>query len=181
LHYDYALAVLLLTTPLDPGELGPHLEVVKPTFLRLAVEAEILDRREESYFEGLSRDPVGDVRALRQRYEQLRSAPALAEAERFPERPLIEDMLAFNRAYRKHLALGMPVNSRHADEIRQAIHEVDQCYQVWSLLRDARCKFYYVTVRRQSLQQVSDLIGAEAFCRGQLPPHVPIWQLPRAN
>ena len=45
-------------------------------------------------------------------------------------------------------------------------------------LRDARCEHFYVTYRRQSLAQLRDLIGLEAFYTGRLPPHVPLWRIP---
>ncbi len=179
LSCDHALAILLLTTALDPADLGPHLALVKPTFLALAVEAEILDRREEQFFEGLSQDPLGDVRALQQRYRQLQKAPRLAECERFLDRNRIEHLLAFNRAYRKDLLAGLELEARYAEQFRQAINEVDQCYLVWSLLRDARCGFYYVTARRQALLQLRDLVGVDAYYSAELPPHVPSWHFPR--
>ncbi len=178
LSYDHVLAILLLNGALDPADLGAHLELVKPTFLQLAVEAEILDEREEQFFEGLSKDLVGDVRALQKRAEALRAAPKVIEANRFPDRSLIEEFLAFSRAHRKNLTLGLEQDQSHAEQWQTAIHEVDQHYFVWSVLRDARCRFYYVTVRRQALAQLRDMVGAEAFYNAQLPPHVPLWHFP---
>jgi len=178
LSFDHALAILLLTTPLKPDDLGPHLDVVKPALLNLAVELEILDRREDQFFEGLSQDLVGDIQALQQRFRKHRCFPQLAECERFPERKLIEEFLSFNRAYRKDLVLRLEIDCQRTEELRSAIHEVDQHYLVWSLLRDARCRFYYVTARRESLGQLRDLVGAEAYYRSQLPPPVPRWHFP---
>ena len=151
---------------------------MQPAFLHVAIQAEVLEPREEQYLQGLSKDPAGDCKALQRRYEALAHTPALFEGDRFPQRALIEDFLAFNRAYRKELYASLQLNPRQADDLRDAIHEVDRLHFLWSTLRDARCPFYYVTVRRQSLQQVHDLIGAEAFFRSQLPPHVPIHHFP---
>ena len=47
---------------------------------------------------------------------------------------------------------------------------------MWDAVRDARCEFYYVTVRRQSLQKLRDLIGKEAYAAGELPDYVPTWR-----
>lgn len=178
-NYDYFLAAVLLTAPVESDQIVPHLELIQPSLFQLAIAAEILDAREESLLQGLSRDPLGDVRGLRKRYESLLSAPALVECERFPERKLIDEFLAFNRAYRRDLVAHGEVEPGRAEEVRTAIAEVDALHQVWSTLRDARCRFYYVMVRRESLRQVHDLIGAEAFYRGQLPPHVPLAHFPR--
>jgi hypothetical protein len=179
LNYDFLVAAVLLTSPVDSPELLAHLELIQPALLRLAIAAEILDAREETLLKGQSRDPVGDLHALRQRFDHLLNAPAVFEGDLFPERKLIEEFLAFNRSYRKELVARLECDPHRAEELRPAIAEVDQLHFVWNLLRDARCRYYYVTVRRESLRQVHDLIGAEAFYRSQMPPHVPLAQFPR--
>ena len=47
---------------------------------------------------------------------------------------------------------------------------------MWDAVRDARCEFYYVTVRRQALKKLRDLVGEEAYLAGTLPPNVPTWR-----
>lgn len=177
--YDCLVAAVLLTTPVDTTELVPHLELIQPAFLQLAMDIEVLDPREDQYLQGLSRDPVGDWKVLRARYDVLLSAPRVAEADRLPDRKLVEEFLAFNRAYRKDLLARMLVNPLQGEELGTALNEVDRRYQVWSAVRDARCGFYYVTVRRQSMADLRDLVGAESFYRAELPAHVPIWHFPR--
>ena len=51
-------------------------------------------------------------------------------------------------------------------------------YRAWNLLRDAQNECYYISVRRRSLMELCDLIGIDAYCRSQMPPHLPIWHLP---
>jgi hypothetical protein len=177
-NYDCVLAAVLLTSPIESPEVVPHLEVIQPTFLQLAIDAEVLDPREEQLLRGLSKDLAGDYRFLRQRYDSLLPAPSLEECDRFPSRRLVEDMLAFNRAYRKDLLDRMELDSHPTEQLRQAVQEVDQLHFLWTTVRDAKCSFYYVTVRRQSLQHLRELIGDEAFYRGELPPHVPLWCFP---
>jgi hypothetical protein len=92
---------------------------------------------------------------------------------------LIDEFLAFNRAYRSDLKARLEQEPSRAEELRAMMNEVDQLYQLWSTARDAKCGFYYVTVRRQSLAHLRDLAGAEAYYRGQLPPHVPLWHFGR--
>ena len=69
----------------------------------------------------------------------------------------------------------------HGDELRIALNETDHLYQVWDSVRDARCNYYYVTVRRQALKTLREMIGTEAFYRGELPPHVPVWRFPEID
>jgi hypothetical protein len=177
--YDCLLAAVLLTAPIASDDLGPQLELIRPTLMQLAIDTEILDPREESLLLGMSKDAAGDYQVLRQRYEALLSAPRADEAERFPDRRVVEDFLAFNRAFRKELQAYLDMNPDTSEEVRTAVEELDAMHHLWSAVRDFRCRFYYVTVRRQALAEVRELVGAEAFYRGQLPPHVPLWCFPR--
>lgn len=177
--YDYVVAAVLLTSPVESPELSAHLEFLQPSLLQAAIDAEILDEREERYLLGLSREVRSDLNVLRRRFEHFLSAPPIAEGERFPDRKRIEDLMAFNREYRKELQAELQAGPAGGDDLRLAIAEVDQLYHLWSVLRDARCRFYYVTVRRESLRQLHDLLGANAFYRAELPPHAPIWHFPR--
>ena len=59
--------------------------------------------------------------------------------------------------------------------------EADRLYQIWDLVRDNRCDYYYVTVRRQALKKLKEMIGDQAYYSGQLPPHVPVWQFARID
>lgn len=178
-NYDYVLAAALLTTPVDSSEWGPHLELIQPALLQLAIDAEILDPREEQFLHGLSQDLAGDCKALRERHDRLFAMPMLAECERFPPRRLIDDFLAFNRAYRADLQTRLELDRANAETWRLAIEEVEQMHLIWSTLREARCSFYYVMVRRQALQRLHDLVGHDRFYTAQLPPHVPLWHFPR--
>ena len=59
--------------------------------------------------------------------------------------------------------------------------ETDRLYQVWDSVRDARCDFYYVTVRRQALKKLRDLIGEDAYLDAELPANVPTWRFNEMN
>jgi hypothetical protein len=173
--YDALVAVMLLTSSVVP----PDMERVQPAVLHLAIGLEILDAREEQYLLGLSKDPHGDLLALRRRYEALQFAPPLAESVRLPPRKMVEDNIDANRAYRKELAFRLEVDSVNAEALRAAINEVDQLYHVWSLVRDIQCTYHYVSARRQWLNELRDVIGPSAFYGGELPPHLPYWHFPR--
>jgi hypothetical protein len=131
----------------------------------------------------MGRDVLGDLAMLQGRWKEFRNAPALAETDwnQLPDRKVINEFLALNRSYRNHLTQRLAIDLINANEIRTAIRETDVLYQVWDTVRDARCDYYYVTVRRQALSLLRDLIGAHDFYIGQLPPHVPVWRMPRKN
>jgi hypothetical protein len=62
-----------------------------------------------------------------------------------------------------------------------ALKETDSLYQVWDSVRDARCEYYYITVRRQALKRLQQMIGPDAYNAANLPPHVPLWRFQEVN
>ena len=70
--------------------------------------------------------------------------------------------------------------SGNAARLRVALQETDRLYQVWDKVRDARCPYYYVTVRRQALKQLRELVGEDSYYSGNLPPCVPLWHFREA-
>lgn len=179
---EVLLAAVLLTSPKEstvPVQDAAWLEALRPALLTLAMDAEVLDAREKGFV--LGHDVTGDLAMLQGRFQELQKAPLVGEGQRFPDRKLINEFLALNRAYRNQLTARLAIDLVYSEELRTAIAETDQLYQIWDTVRDARCDYYYVTVRRQALQLLRDLIGAEAFYSGQMPPHVPVWHFPRNN
>jgi len=184
LAYEFALAVVLIAAPahhvpLDalPAWSGPWRAVLVNT----ALQMELLDRREVS---GIFVEPhafLQDLELVQARFHELKLAPMLEECRRFANRDLVNDLLAFNRAYRSDLVAQMAIDQIRAEELRGALYETDQLYAVWNNLRDAQSEFYYVTVRRRALLAVRQLAGDTAFYSGNLPPHVPVWRFPVAK
>ena len=101
--------------------------------------------------------------------------------QRFPERTAISDLLAFNRSYRQHIDNRQAVEVVHWWELREAVQEADRLYHLWDTARDARCDYYYVTVRRQALKRLREMLGDESYAAGQLPPHVPLWRFQKID
>jgi len=85
-------------------------------------------------------------------------------------------MLGFNRAYRQHLNARVHLETAFGADLHAIIKETDQLYQVWDYIRDSRCEYYYVTVRRHALKKVLESLGTEAFYNGVYPPSVPTWR-----
>jgi hypothetical protein len=163
------IAALMLTAPSDAPQRSEWAAVIRPSVLALALADEVLDPREKGFVMG--QDLMGDLTMLQGRHREFANAPQLDESERFPDRKLVNEFLAFNRAQRAYLILRRGIDLIHSEEISALIEANDRAYQVWDCVRDTRCVYYYVTVRRQSLSLLRDLLGAEAFYSGRMPPH----------
>lgn len=183
--FDYVLALALLTAPADPKETADAV-VAEDALLRSALQAvavhlEVLDPREVRYILARPEDFPADLKLLRQRCQELADAPAQADSLRFPDRETVNEFLAFNRAYRHHLDLRQSVELDRWWEHQAVLQETERLYQIWDTVRDARCEYYYVTVRRQSLARLRELLGPEDYYSGCLPPHVPLWRFQARN
>jgi hypothetical protein len=182
--FTYLMALALMTAPPDgpdptvPAETQAHL---RPLVQDLARQWEILDDREVRYILARPEDFAADVSLLQRRFHDLLDAPPLSDGLRFPDRATVNDFIALNRAYRHHLEVRQPIELAHGAELREAVQEVEQLHQVWDMVRDARCEYYYVTVRRQALKRLRELVGEEAYYGGKLPPSVPVWRFQKMN
>jgi len=176
---DLMLAAVLLTTPAGVPEPTPAVEQwnnVRDAVHKVAVDWEILDQRETRYIMSRPDDYSADLNLLRRRYQELKDAPRVADSFRFPDRTAVNDLVRFNRAFRKHLDQRHELETDRSEELRLVMRETDRLYQVWDAVRDARCEFYYVTVRRQALKKLKDMLGDESYTAGTLPPNVPTWR-----
>lgn len=176
---DVLRAILLLTAlpgtfePIPSEDAFPE---IRDAVHQIAIQWEILDPRETSYIFAKRSEFGNDLDLLRRRVIDFRDAPRLDESERLPERKLVNELLAFNRAYRKHLTERHSLEQDRAEVIEGVLVEVDDCYKIWDALRDARTDFYYVTVRRQAMARLKCLVGEDAWHRGEWPPPVPTWR-----
>ena len=179
-----ALAVALLTTPSDQIESAAAAEEfthVRPTLQKVAISWEILDPREVRYVLTRTEDFNADLKLLRRRYRELADAPPLCDCVRFPQRTLINELLSFNRTYRQHLDSRQALDPTGRWDLHESLQEADRLYQIWDTVRDARCDYYYVTVRRQALKKLREAIGPHSYYAGCLPPHVPVWRFARID
>jgi len=173
--FVYLLAIFLLMTDFDLGINPDWFVNLRETMQKIAIGWEILDPREVRYVLTRSEDFSSDLKLLRRRHADLFDAPPMYDCQRFPDRALISDLLAFNRAYRNHLNELVKIEFVHPWELRQATQDTDKLYQVWDTLRDARCDYFYITVRRQALKRLREYLGPEDYYAGNLPPYVPLW------
>ncbi len=176
---QFLVAVALLTAPPDSSPSKAEFELIdsaSPALQQLAVQLEILDPREVKYILSRSEDYRADIKELRRRFADLADAPSVQDIHRFPDRNLINELLSFNRSFRQNLDAQQSSEGFRAWEFREALQETDHLYEIWDKLRDARCDYYYVTVRRRALQRLHEMIGEEAYWAGVMPPYVPIWR-----
>lgn len=177
MYTSCVLAVALLTA--EPNEPLPLIDPAEWPALRAAlhgqaVEWEVLDPREDRlhYLEDLA----ADLKVLRRRYHDLRDAPPLRDAKRFPDRRHVAELLSFNRSYRRGLEQRQAMDRSRAYALKEAMKEADDLHRVWDLVREARCEIYYVAVRRMALKKLRDALGETAYHASDLPPHVPEWR-----
>jgi hypothetical protein len=176
---DLVLAAVLIMTPPGVPETTPgpdRFPAVRAALHEVGIEWEILDPRETRSVFLRPEEYAADLDMLRRRQRELADAPRVADALRFPDRPAVNELVRFNRAFRKHLDTRRQFEVDRAQEFAEAIAETDVLYQVWDNVRDARCEFYYVTVRRHALKKLRTQIGSDSYDRADLPPNVPLWR-----
>jgi hypothetical protein len=181
---DYIMAAALLAAPPEGVDSTPAFDAhfaFCPAVQQLAVDWEILDPREVRFLLVNKEDYHSDMAMMRQRYHDLLDAPPLHDCMRFPPRAAVSEMLAFNRAYREQLEKRRELEHSRATEYQEILQEAERLFRLWEAIRDTRCEYYYVNVRRQALKRVRDTIGEQAFYNGNFPPHVPVWRFQRID
>jgi hypothetical protein len=172
------VALALLTTPpnaANAGNRGELTEDLRPAVQQIAIQLEILDPREEYLFADAKCYP-STLELLQARYRELADAPRTDDARRFPERCVVNELLAFNRSYRQNVDARRAMESHRESELTATLEETDRLYQAWDQLREARTDYYFVTLKRQALKRLRELVGVEAYYSGVMPPYVPIWR-----
>jgi len=173
-----AANVLMTASPEIPVPKAIGTEKIRKALQYLATQQEVLDYREVKHVFSRSEDFSSDLHLIQKRYQDLKDAPPLHDCMRFVDRSTVSDMLAFNRKYKEHLEAARTIDLVNAEWYRAAISETEHLYRIWDMVRDARCEYYYVTVRRAALKKLrdDDWVGYERYYSGCLLPHVPIWR-----
>lgn len=152
-------------------------EEFRNSFVKFGLIKEILDPRELRY---IFCDPMNideDIITLRDRYSLLKDAPLLHELNRFPmPYSVLKDLIVFNRNYQKKLDELQILNHDKAEIYRSAKLENNYLYNVYDNLADAKCRYYFTTMRRMSFLKFKCLLPEEEYINGILPPHVPAWR-----
>lgn len=142
----------------------------------IAINWELMDPRETNFLFNRPDDMLNDLDILRKRHQDLKGAPLVGDSKRFPDRAAVNEMITFNRALRSHINGRQHLETDRSETYRTMLRETDDLYKVWDAIRDARCDSFYTTTRRMALKRLRDMIGAEAYYSGNLPPYVPTWR-----
>ena len=176
---DLILAAILLSAPIGTPEQVPSADrwpAMQAAIHQTAITWEILDARETRYVLAKPEDFQEDLDFLRKRKSDYEDAPKVSESDRLPGRQLMNDYIRFNRAYRKNLETRMVWEPDRAGPISEVIRETERLYKIWDAMRDAKCEYHYVTVRRTALKKLKELLGPDEYDFGTLPPFVPEWR-----
>ena len=174
LDHVLALAVLIAPAPADEPLAAPEHAAIWRTVQEVALSLEWLDPREARYVLSRAEDFDADLPLVRRRAAELRDAPPLGDAWRFGPPEMAAQHLAFNRAFHRGLSLRRAAAGAQPG-YDEALAEAERLYKVHDAARDACSEFYYVSVRRQALALIRQMIGPDAYHKGQLPPPVPGW------
>lgn len=176
---DSAWAMIVLSMmPGTPERIPPSClwSQARTSLQEYAIHIEVMDRREVASYFVRREDYQADLDTIRLRIVELKDAPMIGDAYRFPDTATLNERCLFNRTYRKRLVEMMELELDRSKDYEVAIAETDCLYKTWDLCRDARCEFYYIHVRRRSLRDLKMRIGDELYNRAELPDNVPIWR-----
>ena len=178
LHFYLAFLMQFGPPWLPPAEQLPPPRPVPASFalirtacLAYGIAAEIIDQREAPWLFANPESFAADWRILTGRLEELRDAPRLFEAHRFPPRCVCCQMLALNRGYAEHLAAVSALYPRR--DWRALRAETARRHEVYDCVRDASCDYYHAPVKRRALMRLREMLGDAAFYAGRVPEPIP--------
>lgn len=104
--------------------------------------------------------------------------PPLSAANMFTHIDLhtITQCLRLNREFKTHLCTVQQLYPGAA-HVSLALEEARELYRAWDYLDDALRTTYSSHIRRTALMHLRDIIGQEAFDRGDMPFPLPRWAL----
>ena len=98
---------------------------------------------------------------------------SLDELDRFPPRAVATENRIFSRQYEQWLELHRGLcPGRYCPDLEEAISETSRLYAIWDALEDALTEWRLDRLER--LETLRDLLGAEDYYAGQMPPPVPL-------
>lgn len=180
--YDfYQVQSGLYTLPRHWGILKPpeQYKELRQILQHLAMSMEVMDAREPRYLLCHENNFESDLEMLRRRVKRLKDAPPLFSCKRFPPREIVDDWLKKNREYRKMLEKRREIDRTNDSWYQEALRDLEWRYEVWSTIKDTRCKHYYVTYRRGALKKVREMMGSAAYYNGDYPAPLPESELYR--
>lgn len=168
------LAIAILSSsPSNQDYQSLHTDALRLTVVDIAMQWEILDKRELSYTLKKKENFQSDIELLQQRYQSLHDAPPFDDCQRFPDRDFLNNWLIFNRQYREYINNSLQSDPSWRETV---LKETDELYKFWDTIRDAKTEYYYLSVRRNAMKEARQLIGFDNYYSGKFPPVVPFWR-----
>jgi hypothetical protein len=165
-----ALALLFTSHPADKL----HFLASEMQFVCIAVE--VMDSRERKQMFVKPEEFAGDLSTMRTRLKSLYDAPRLHECYLWPERAISGEMILMNRDIKRRIEAIYELYPE-SRSLKLVLEDLEARYQLWDAARDARTEFYYIHIRREAMKKLLNLLGEEAFSRGELPFGVPTWRV----
>jgi hypothetical protein len=180
-HEIYALHLIQLPPEFPISYDGYDKPLLAEQILKKAVELQILDPRETKYSFLKDEEYDRDILYLRERWMKLKDAPRVEEFTGFPTRDQIKESLNFNNKFMDYLTSQKGIMPESI--LKEVMRETKECADVWTALSDAKCDFYYVTVKRAAMlkykrftQNIKDENGNDYWMTRRLPPSFPYWR-----
>jgi hypothetical protein len=169
--------LILLFIPSD--ELDNYNNVIYENRVELVskfIELEAMDEKESKYYFTRKDDCYKDFARFRQIYLDVKDMPPVSDCMRFPPKEFANEALAFNNKFQNNIKEEARLYSHKIKFYLNVLKEAQELYSVYEAVKQANSEFYYVHVRRKSLAKLKELIGDEAYYKGELPPCVPTWR-----
>lgn len=180
----FILALLLIIFPGQIRPFGPPVPVdekiqnIQNIYHLVFIENELLDPREARYVFVKPEEFLVDIKMIQSRAERLKDVSFVDDSIRWPERDFVNKILILNREYRQWLENCIELYPENAS-LKEAREETEFLYKIWDAVRDARCEYYYVHIRREAMLKLKtelDKIDETWYDKGMLPPFVPVWR-----
>lgn len=178
----FLFALALLTSPDEPE---PVPEAARPLLFapmrHLAVSMDLLSEKESGWHLHLWTKASwrGDLENLRCRYRDVKDAPPSTDARLFPTAEHCQKLIDFNVEHQSWLDAQVIIFPwKNFDNW---IAENRKLKYTWELVKYSTQDYHDLSKRRLALKHLRHTLGDDAYYRGQLPPHVPVWRFQRIN
>jgi len=113
-----------------------------------------------------------ELLCIRRRYQQLKNAPFASDALYFCCHAAAKDIATRNECYNSKLWEYQRAGVWQWNVI-EAISTTGRAGACWRLLRRGSDPGDYIHIRRESLQELRELLGNQAYYARQMPPAIP--------
>ena len=131
-----------------------------------------MDPEERGWFFCNPEELFRDARIMQERAIELRNCPPLSDAIRFPNKKIGNASCMLNYRCAESLRLLRDLYPWN-QQINRNLYECARRYAIWDAARDAQCSYYRMPQRRRSLRTLRELLGPEAYYRGEMPDPIP--------